>query len=96
MGQWPHLYKLHRWRKLRAAVLRQQPLCVLCTAEGRTALAQVVDHKVPHKGSMDLFWDRDNLQPLCYTCHNSSKQSTEVRGYDKKIDEDGWPISMAP
>jgi 5-methylcytosine-specific restriction protein A len=30
----------------------------------------VVDHIIPHKGDKDLFWDSNNWQPLCKTCHD--------------------------
>lgn len=42
---------------------------------GRTA--NVVDHIVPHRGDMRLFWDRKNWQPLNKHCHDSTKQSLE-------------------
>lgn len=29
-----------------------------------------VDHKVDHKGDMDIFWDRDNWQALHARCHS--------------------------
>ena len=30
----------------------------------------VVDHIVPHRGDARLFWDEDNWQPLCKSCHD--------------------------
>ena len=65
-----------RWRRYRAGYLRAHPLCVMCEAEGRTVLAVEVDHKVPHRGDMRLFWDRDNHQGLCKP-HHSRKTATE-------------------
>ena len=46
-------------------VLREQPLCVECQKIGRLTVATVLDHITPHKGDMDLFYRRDNLQQLC-------------------------------
>ena len=54
-----------RWRKARRWYLRRHPLCVLCGGE-----AGVVDHVVPHRGDMSLFWDIGNWQALCVRCHN--------------------------
>jgi len=54
----------HRWRRLRAAFLREHPLCVECGA-----LANVVDHVTPHRGDERLMWAEDNLQPMCDRCH---------------------------
>jgi 5-methylcytosine-specific restriction protein A len=41
-------------------------------------LADCVDHIIPHRGDMRLFWDRKNWQPLASSpCHSSRKQSQE-------------------
>lgn len=41
-------------------------------------IADCVDHKVPHRGDMKLFWSRTNWQPLASSpCHASRKQSLE-------------------
>lgn len=39
--------------------------------------ATVVDHVIPHKGDLGLFWDLTNWQPLCKLCHDSVKQAQE-------------------
>jgi len=69
----------HEWSK-RALLFRQRfPLCGMrpggrvpvmsqCYDEGRLTAAEQVDHVVPHKGDMDLFWDEDNWQALCASC----------------------------
>ncbi|WP_456848588.1 hypothetical protein [Bradyrhizobium sp. USDA 4504] len=39
-----------------------------------------MDHIVPHRGDMKLFWDRKNWQALASSpCHTSRKQSKEKR-----------------
>ena len=65
-----------RWQKARAAFLAAHPLCVNCKRNGRLTPARVVDHIVPHRGDMSLFWDESNWQPLCdftsqYNCHGT-------------------------
>lgn len=35
------------------------------------------DHIVPHRGDPQKFFDPDNLQTLCASCHNSIKQKME-------------------
>ncbi len=60
----------YKWKKARDAFLTDNPLCVQCLKEGLTVAANVVDHIIPHKGDMELFWDSSNLQALCSTCHN--------------------------
>ena len=40
--------------------------------------ADMVDHIIPHRGDMKLFWNRSNWQALASSpCHNSRKQSKE-------------------
>ena len=67
----------HRWRCYRANYLVKHPLCVMCLANGIPTSASVVDHKQPHKGDEALFWDENNHQALCKTCHDSVKARLE-------------------
>lgn len=53
------------WRNSRAEYLREHPTCVECGAP-----ATVVDHSIPHKGNMVLFWDRTNWRSRCKACHD--------------------------
>ncbi len=70
----------YKWQQARAGFLAKHPLCVYCERDGRTTVATVVDHKVPHRGDMRLFWDATQWQPLCASCHSSTKQSEEAAG----------------
>lgn len=63
------------WEKERAAFLKVNRHCRRC---GR--IATVVDHRLPHRGAAALFWDRDNWQALCASCHSGTKQREERRG----------------
>lgn len=69
----------YAWQKARIRFLGENPLCVMCTKAGRTTLATVVDHKTPHKGDQELFWDEGNWQPLCKTHHDRDKAEEEGR-----------------
>jgi 5-methylcytosine-specific restriction protein A len=49
----------------------------LCSC-GCGRIADMVDHKIPHRGDMKLFWSRSNWQPMASSpCHSSRKQSIE-------------------
>jgi 5-methylcytosine-specific restriction enzyme A len=75
-------YNSARWRKMRAGYFARHPLCVdpyRVHAPG-VALATDLDHKVPHKEDFVLFWDHDNLQGLCHSCH-STKTVKEDGGF---------------
>jgi hypothetical protein len=49
----------------------------MCEEAGRFTPATVVDHRIPHRGDIRLFWDPINWQPLCTHHHSSAKQSEE-------------------
>lgn len=61
-----------KWEQVRQAFLAAHPHCAMCHAP-----ATVVDHVIPHRGDMNLFWDSSNWQPLCQHHHNSAKQRQE-------------------
>ena len=63
-------YQSAKWRAVRAAYLREHPVCVRCAARGRVVAAVVVDHVVPIKDGGARF-DAQNLQALCIPDHNS-------------------------
>lgn len=87
------LYNDRRWHKLRAAQLRDYPLCKFCLGHGRTEAATVVDHIRPHKGNHELFFDRGNLQSLCKQHHDAAKAKAEARGLQEiGSREDGTPL----
>ena len=60
------LYGSSKWKKARYEFLQTIPICENCNAEKST----VVDHKIAHKGNLELFWDVTNWQALCRRCHN--------------------------
>jgi 5-methylcytosine-specific restriction protein A len=71
----------YKWQKARERYLLDHPLCVYCDRHGLTAAASVVDHKIPHRGDQDLFWDEANWQSWCKPCHDSVKQAEEAGGF---------------
>ena len=63
-------YQSAQWRAVRAAFLREHPLCRVCAARGRMVPAVVVDHAVPLKDGGERF-DWANLAALCVADHNA-------------------------
>ena len=74
----------YRWRKARKSWLVRNPLCVKCKEEGKVVQAEVVDHIIPHKGNIRLFWDKSNWQSLCTPCHNE-KTAKEDGGFGNRM-----------
>jgi 5-methylcytosine-specific restriction enzyme A len=72
------------WQKAAAAYLRIHPIAVDWFNEhgNRPQLAQVVDHIVPHRGDMKLFWDSSNWQGLTKTDHDR-KTAIEDGGFGR-------------
>ena len=71
-------YQSRQWRSVRAAFLREHPLCGACGAKGSLVPARVVDHVQPIKDGGARF-DTANLQSLCVSCHNR-KTARETAG----------------
>jgi hypothetical protein len=57
---------------------------------GRSTPADTVDHRVPHRGDLNLFVTGE-LASLCRSCHSSIKQQQEIHGFSRQIGPDGWP-----
>ena len=79
---------------MREAWLHAHPLCgdraevpsqehSACLRAGKATQGSEVDHIIPHKGDQDLFWDADNLQTLCRSCH-STKTASEDGGFGRR------------
>ena len=82
----------HRWDKAAAAFKREHPLCVMCAKVGKVTAVFAVDHIVPHRGDMQLFWDSSNWQSLCEPHHNRDKRLIERGRAPQKVGPDGWPV----
>ncbi|MCZ7855036.1 HNH endonuclease signature motif containing protein [Agrobacterium salinitolerans] len=75
---WRKWYKTSRWKRLREEVLLDcLYTCTRCGKLERNTSLLVADHKVPHRGREELFWDRANLTCLCKPCHDGAKQREE-------------------
>lgn len=58
-------------------------VCRDCKTRPFPLYASVVDHVVPHKGDMKLFWDRNNWQSMNKKCHDKKtahEDSSFARG----------------
>ena len=79
-------YHSKKWKALRMQVLREEPMCRECKANGVVTEATVVDHILPARLGGG-FWDRDNLQSLCRKCHasKSGKEAHQPKKYTNEL-----------
>jgi 5-methylcytosine-specific restriction protein A len=73
-----------RWQAVRVGYLAAHPLCAdPRRVHGvRVVAATELDHIVPHKGDMTVFWDPMNWQGLCKPCHDR-KTAIEDGGFGR-------------
>lgn len=64
-----------RWKRLRLAILAEQPYCTDCQYRQLLIKATILDHIIPWRFRPDLFWQGENLQPLCTDCHNAKSMA---------------------
>lgn len=60
------------WQRASRAFLAAHPLCECddCRKNGLVRAAEVVDHFIPHRGDMTLFWDESNWRAMTKRCHD--------------------------
>lgn len=76
-SEWHHLYATSRWKKMSRDFLKKYTVCFVC---GRKS--EIADHIVPHRGNLELFFNEENLQPMCWKCH-SRKTFKENNNFNK-------------
>ena len=75
-----------RWQATSKGFLRSHPLCQCPDCdEGHKQLtaATVVDHVIPHRGDMALFWDPHNWQAMAKRCHDRKTWRETIGGGGK-------------
>lgn len=89
-GAHAHLYRKNRWKLKSERFRAANPLCAYCMKRGRAVPSEVADHKTPHKGDEESFWNGE-LIALCKACHDSAKKLEEFGkvGFDAQ----GNPIT---
>ena len=75
-------YKSERWQRLRLEVfVRDLYTCQrsgeLCIGKHPAPNSPVANHKVPHHGDPELFWNINNIETVTKAVHDSLIQSEE-------------------
>jgi 5-methylcytosine-specific restriction endonuclease McrA len=80
-----------QWDRAARLFKALRPLCLGCEAIGLIVAAEVVDHVLPHKGDMVLFWDQNRWQPCCRWHHDVVKQQLEhAYANGRAVEADLW------
>jgi predicted kinase len=89
-------YKTERWQRLAKACYARD--LYTCQRTGELLIGKypapnspVANHKTPHKGNPELFWEMNNIETVSKRVHDGAIQSDERLGYSKAIGPDGWP-----
>lgn len=82
----------NKWDKAAKAYLASHPWCALCEKAGKRTEATCVDHIEPHKQDMRKFWNSQNWQPLCDSCHSAKTRSEMTGSAIGGCDANGIPI----
>lgn len=85
------------WRKVRAAKVKQSPLCERCLKVGKYVPIKmkvngsygVVHHIKPVEFFRELRLVMDNLESLCFECHEAEHGRMVISG----CDESGMPLN---
>ena len=86
-----------RLQAIRERVLRDNPLCVHCHAQGIVRAAVHVDHIIAvTNGGDDSAWDDGNRQSLCAECHAHKTRADLGQRARYGCDEQGYPLGDHP
>jgi len=96
----PNPKSLHHYRKLRAEILREQPLCHWCRLKGIHTKATETDHLIErHRGGDDTL---ENLVPSCKKCNATrgalykAKKDAKPRTQPKTFLDQSKPLTPSP
>jgi len=86
-------YASKRWRKCREVYLSEHPTCERCAAAGIVSVAEHVHHKkhltLDNYKDPEVALNPDNLEALCFRCHQLEHHGTKEVGDDYFFDENG-------
>jgi len=86
MSPWREWYRTKRWYQLRHQVFvrdlyKCQRTGQMCSGKYPAPNSPVANHKVPHRGNPDLFWDINNIETVTKAVHDGLIQSEERKRY---------------
>lgn len=86
-------YASKAWRRCREVYLSEHPLCERCLAVGIVSSAEHVHHKIElqqeNYKDPEIALNPDNLEALCFKCHQLETHGIKEVGDDYFFDENG-------
>ena len=77
------VYQSAQWKQLRSIFLDGKK-CEICNLEIATQLHhKITPFRYPQKPDLVLAYDRENLQPLCRTCHTQVHKEMRMKTSDR-------------
>lgn len=80
------------WKKLRAVVLAEEPLCRWCLARGLYVASTDVDHIVDTREDYSDNNCRQNLAGMCHECHSLKTARDMGKNVYLGCDLEGMPL----
>jgi 5-methylcytosine-specific restriction enzyme A len=84
------VYNTTKWKRLRRAKIKANPLCEECEKKGITTVAAEVHHIIPFDigNACELAYDYDNLISLCVECHKEAhaKMHQPISHFTKNVE----------
>ena len=83
-GKYQDIYQDRRWKLLRAAKMRANPLCEVCEMKDRVTPTKEVHHKIPFDTGTTqeeieyLAFNWNNLQSVCNPCHKDEHKKLRL------------------
>ncbi|MFV1944196.1 HNH endonuclease signature motif containing protein [Pseudomonas luteola] len=80
------------WKRLRAQVLAEEPLCRWCLALGKYVASTDVDHIRDSREDYSDDNSRENLTALCHECHSLKTARSMGKRVTLGCDVNGLPL----
>lgn len=81
--EYQDIYQDRRWKLLRQAKMRANPVCERCDANNKVSPTEEVHHIIPFEWGKsqyereELAFDYDNLLSVCVACHKEVHRSLD-------------------
>ena len=78
--EYKRFYDSKEWKSLRYQVLLEAGfLCVICLEDGMYSEATIGDHIIPTRVRWDLRLEKENVQAVCFECHNQKTFQDKIK-----------------